>query len=288
MSTNAPTTSSASAAGGPLVIKVGGTTLESHAQQPTLWRALVGLHDATLAASREHGGVVLVHGGGKVVDARLARLGIVSEKREGIRVTTDEQITELVATLAGVVNTELVGTMLRAGARAVGLSLGDGHIVRASKATRFAFDPGHVGDVTAGDPALVRTLLSAGFFPVVSSVALDEQGRPLNVNADDAAAALAKVLRARALVLLTDVPGIKDKASKVIPEVDPARIEALIADGTISGGMIPKARSAARAATDSRVPVVILSGDDPATLERFLSGQPLGTRVLPGAAEDRA
>lgn len=260
---------------GPLVVKIGGTTLEEQSASPGLWKALVR------AAAERPEGVLLVHGGGKAVDRLIARLGLPSERRDGIRITPPDQIKEIAAVLAGAVNKGLVATVNAAGGRAVGLCLGDGNAIRTEKTTRFSFDPGLVGDVLpGGDPALLRTLLREKFLPVMSSIGIDSQGRMLNVNADDAAAGIASLLGASALVLMTDVPGILGADKQVIREIDAAGIEKLIESGVIHGGMIPKTRAAAATARMCGAPVVILNGNDPEGFVRFLSGAPVGSRIV--------
>ncbi|MDX2131416.1 MAG: acetylglutamate kinase [Planctomycetota bacterium] len=262
-----------------VVIKVGGTTLEDRRSGPGLWRAIAALH----AGRAPDGGVVLVHGGGKAVDRHLDRLGFTTERREGIRITPPEQVEEIAAVLAGRINKSLVGALARAGARGVGLCLGDGGAVPTRAARRYTFDPGRVGEVVDGRAEtgnLLRHLLAGGFLPVLCSIGLDEAGEYLNVNADDAAAGVAAMLGAEALVLCTDVPGILDERGQVVPEVDGAGIDALIAGGVVTGGMVPKVRAARDAARRVGAPVVILSGNDPGALEAWASGGRVGTRVL--------
>ncbi len=268
---------------GPVVIKVGGTMVEDPRTSPPLWNAVAKLH-------REHpGGVVVVHGGGKAVDRHLDRLGMTTERREGIRITPAEQLDEIVGVLAGRVNKSIVGQFLRIGVRAVGLCLGDGGAVPTAKTTRYSFDPGRVGDVVEaaagaaveGKTDLLRVLLGSGFLPVLSSIGIDGDGF-LNVNADDAAAGTARVIGASALVLMTDVPGILDGSKRLVAEIDRGGIERLIGTGEISGGMIVKARAAVETATRIGAPVVILSGAGAEALEAWCRGEASGTRVLPG------
>ncbi|MBS0191855.1 MAG: acetylglutamate kinase [Phycisphaerales bacterium] len=267
---------------GPLVIKIGGTTLENQSRELDLWRSIVAL-------SKSHtGGLILVHGGGKAVDRLLDRLGVKPTRVQGLRVTPEDQIPEIVGVLAGSVNKSLVGCLQRAGGRGVGLCLGDGGMLRCRKVAPIPTesgpaDLGRVGEVVieGGGAQLAGTLLSAGFIPVLCSIGLDEQGHPLNLNADDAAAGLARVLKASALVLLTDVEGIKDKSGKLIAHATPAEIERLIAAGDIYGGMIPKTRAAAKVAAETGSPVVILSGDRPEHLLAWTRGEPTGTRISP-------
>lgn len=263
---------------GPLIVKIGGTTLESQTEQGDLWKSLVAL-------SKSHaGGLILVHGGGKAVDRLMERLGIKPQRVQGLRVTTDDQIPEIVGVLAGTVNKSLVGCIQRAGGKGVGLSLGDGAMLTCRKVAPISTesgpaDLGRVGEITGGNADLARSLLASGYIPVLCSIGLDDFGKPLNLNADDAAAGLARALKASALVLLTDVEGIKDKAGNLIPHATPEDIERLITSGDIYGGMIPKTRAAAKVATDTGSEVVILSGDRPEHLLRWTKGEAAGTRI---------
>ncbi len=259
----------------PIIIKIGGSTLDGHRDNPAMWRALASL------AARTPAGIVLVHGGGKAVDRHLARLGVVSERRQGLRVTPTDQIGDIVGVLAGTVNKAIVSELNRAGARAVGLFLGDGAMTRCRVLRPGGVDLGRVGEIEGGDGALARALLSNGFLPVVSSVGLNDDGF-LNVNADDAAAGLARILKARSLVLLTDVAGIKGADGAIVPSLTIAGVEALIAASVISGGMIPKSRAASKIAAEFEIPVVILSGEDPDHLTRWAEGGTVGTSIIPG------
>lgn len=260
---------------GPIIIKIGGTTLEEQRSAPGLWKAVADL------SKRHKGGVVLLHGGGKAVDRHLAALGFTTERREGIRVTPENQIDQIAAILAGSVNKALVGSLLAAGAAPVGLCLGDGNAVPTRKATRYSFDPGRVGEMAgSGDGRLLTVLLQQGFLPVLSSIGIDSAGQFLNVNADDAASGVAATLKAAALVLLTDVPGVLDGQKQVIPQLDQTAVEALIAQGVISGGMIPKVRAALEASQASGAPVVILDGNSPSALASWIAAEPVGTRIV--------
>lgn len=268
---------------GPVIVKIGGVALERQAESPEMWHALLTLHRTRLSA--EKGGVVLVHGGGKAVDRMLDRLGLVSERREGIRITTPDQIDVVTSVLAGTVNKSLVGCINRVALasnfseRAVGLCLGDGGLCASAKSTRYSFDPGRVGDVTGGDAGLARALFNGGFLPVLCSIGLDDAGKTLNINADDAAAALVPIVGASGLVLMTDVPGIKNSKGQLVPDLSPAAIEQMISSGEVTGGMIPKTRAAAAVATSSGADVFIMSGEDPANLTAWAQGKPVGTRV---------
>lgn len=267
---------------GPVVIKLGGAAIDDARALGPFWDAI-----ATLATTCA-GGVVLVHGGGAAVDAHLARLGLTSQRRAGLRVTPDEHIGEVVAVLRGSVNTRLVGLLCARGVAAVGLGLSDGGACVCDKHEPDGVDLGRVGAVKAAASAddtptsrggLWRELLAAGRVPVLCSIGLDAGGEPLNVNADDAASAVAAILHASMLVLLTDVPGVLDADGSLIESTDHDGIESRIADGTIAGGMIPKARAAVASAEASGVPTVIASWKD---LDGFASlgagGHP-GTRI---------
>ena len=259
----------------PLVVKLGGALLDDAANFPGVFDALVHMHQVHPC------GLVIVHGGGKAVDRQLDRLGIATERREGIRITPPEAVEQVAAVLAGTMNTQLLGLLLSRGASAVGLTLTDGHLARATKATRFPFDPGRVGELVGGDGMLLRHLLAGGYLPVLSSIATCEAGGILNVNADDAAAQIAGIVGASGLLLLTDVPGVRGADGNVVAELDADAAERLIADGTVTGGMIAKVRGAVAAAESGGVPVVIASWAEPNALEALASGGAVGTRVLP-------
>jgi len=263
---------SAAAGIAPVVMKIGGRALEEQITSSALWGAILEIH-------RKHG-VILVHGGGAAVDRQLARLGLTSQKRDGIRITPPEHMEQIVGVLAGMTNKALVGAINREGGKAVGMCLGDGRLTQTRLSTRYGFDAGRVGEVESCDDGIAHTLLAAGYLPVVCSIGLDSQGDFLNINADDAATGLASRIRARALVLLTDVPGIKGKDG-LVAEVDIAMIEQMVATGEISGGMVVKARSAAETARAIGSPVVILSGQDAAAIQDWSAGKSVGTQVLP-------
>jgi acetylglutamate kinase len=266
-------------AGRPLVVKIGGAALEKQRASPALWRALLDKH------TTHAGGVVLVHGGGRMVDALLDRLGMPTERREGLRITPQDQMDVIAGVLAGTVNKQLVGTINAAGGgrrAAVGLCLGDAGVVRVEKLTRRDFDIGCVGVVCeagAGDGELLRELLRREYLPVVACVGIDEMGGLLNVNGDDAAAGIAATLRASALVLMTDVAGVKGADGSVMEELDSRGAEELIASGVVSGGMIPKVRSALGASRRVGSPVYILPGDVE-SFESWLRGGRVGTKVV--------
>lgn len=251
-----------------VVIKIGGSTLEDVGRLAPLWSALV-----QVARTRP---IVLVHGGGKAVDALLKRLDLPVERKNGLRVTPPDQIDLITGVLAGSVNKQVVGALNAAGGRAVGLCLGDGKMVESRVLSQ---DLGRVGEVTGGDARVLADLLAAGYLPVVSSIGIDAAGASLNINADDGAAAIARALRAASLVLLTDVPGIKGGDGVLRPTLTASAIEQMILAGEITGGMIVKARSAAGVSKSTGAGVVILSGETPEPLLGFLAGRTVGTTV---------
>ena len=255
---------------GALVVKIGGALLESADQHRDAFAGIVALHAAERARGRA--GVVLVHGGGAQVDRPLKLVGIETPRIEGIRVTSREAIQQVVGVLAGSAHVQLLGILHAHGARPVGLSLSDGGLCRCRHTTRYAFDAGEVGEIVGGDGSIVRTLVSGGFLPVVNSIGLSDDGAPLNVNADEAACAIARIIGASGIVLLTDVPGVLDADRQLIGDLDESRIDALISDGTISGGMVPKVRSALEAAQSAGCPATIASWRDPAAIATGSAG----------------
>lgn len=261
---------------GAIVVKIGGAAVEKPELSSAIWRALAELHAKELARGS---GVVLVHGGGALVDAMIAKLGMTTQRVNGLRVTPPDQIGVITGVLAGTVNKTVVGMLSAGGARAVGLSLSDGGTAVGVKHTPGGVDLGRVGIVNGGDPALLKTLLKAGFLPVLSSIALDAAGGALNVNADDAASAIGGLIGARRVVLLTDVEGVLDENKRLVRSLTVAQLESLIETGVITGGMIPKVRAAACAAEASGVPTLIASWGNPATLVDLGADDARGTLV---------
>jgi len=262
----------------PLVVKIGGDAIDQAG--PDLWEAVASLH-----ASGNGGGLVVVHGGGAEVDRRLKRAGIETVRHDGIRATPPDAMDEVLCALAGSVNAKVVAALQRCGAPAVGLTLGDGFFAKARVARGLDFDAGRVGEVVGGWPLLAHSLLASGFVPVFSSIGTDEKGEALNINADEAAAAVAMLVGARALVLLTDVAGVLDANGRRIDALHANDIELRIAAGEIVGGMIPKARSAAKAAEQAGAPTLIASWRDAAQVAAAARPWRGGTHVLPPSHE---
>src|ERR1035441_6477094 len=221
--------------------------------------------------------MVVLHGGGKQMTRYLAERGIESRFVGGLRVTTPETLDAVLKVFAGSVNHELVASLNRAGALAVGLSGIDAFLVEAEE-----MDPalGAVGRVTQSTPALLRLLVGPGSLPVVACVAGDRQGRVYNVNADQMAVACAAAFGARQLIFLTDVEGVLDGARHVRPLLTAAASRQLIADGVATGGMQAKL-DAALSALDAGVEQVrIAPGAAGGVLDRILAGEELGTRMV--------
>lgn len=252
----------------PLVIKLGGALIDEAGVRDELVGKLKALHQCGQR-------FVLVHGGGKAVDAQLAKLGMVSEKRMGLRVTPKEHLEQIVGVLAGQMNAQLSASLLASGIPAVGLSLADGGTIRAEAVPELGF----VGKVRPGNAALLSVLLASGFVPVLSSIAQAE-GECLNVNADDAAEAVAQLIGAETLVLLTDVAGVLDGQGQCLPRLDKPAIDALIAAGTISGGMTPKVLAAHKASAMSGAPVLITHWRRADALAGIRQGQTPGTLIV--------
>ncbi len=230
---------------------------------------------------------VVVHGGGPQIEALLKRLGKKGEFIQGMRVTDAETMEVVEWVLAGEVQQDIVGLINRAGGKAVGLTGRDGAMIRARK-LRLAdqadpareHDVGQVGDIVGVDPAVVKALQDDQFIPVVSPIGFGEQNESYNINADVVAAKLATVLQAEKLLMLTNIRGVLDKEMQLLTELTPKRIDELVSDGTISGGMIPKIAGALDAAKSGVNAVHIIDGRVPhALLLEVLGNEPFGTMI---------
>ncbi len=259
------------------VVKISGTPLEEPAAHEALWRSIDAIW-------RESCGVVLVHGGGRAVDAHLARLGMETKRIGGLRCTPGEQMLEVAGVLAGRVNKTLVSALVGVGCPAVGLSLVDGGEIRTERVTVGEGDLGCVGEVGGGDGRLIGVLIENGYLPVMASIGGNADGGLLNINADDAAGGLATILACDGVVFLSDVAGVRDGDGTIVEELDGAACERLIAGGVIEGGMIAKVRAAVRCATKTGRPAVIASYLQPESLAGVLSGKSVGTRIVASVA----
>ena len=233
---------------------------------------------------------VVVHGGGPQIGAMLEKLGVQSSFVDGLRVTDAEtaRIAEMV--LSGGINKEIVGWIGQAGGRAIGLSGKDGNLVTANRIRRTKRDPGSniesvidlgfVGEPDSVDRSILDTQVAAGLIPVIAPIAIGHDGATYNINADTMAGAIAAALGAARLFLMTDVAGVLDKSGALIPELDPMAIAKLKADGTISGGMLPKIDTCVHAVTGGAEAAVILDGRVPhAMLLEIFSTAGAGTLV---------
>jgi len=223
------------------VIKLGGSLLDDPARRAEALNAIA----AQWNAGKE---IVLVHGGGKHVDANLKRLGIPKRTYAGLRITDDATLDVVVATLAGSVNKMLVAELSAMGVIVAGISGCDASTLAAEPHPPIdGVDLGHVGRVTGGDPMLIQALVTSGILPVVSSIAEGPDGALLNVNADTAAAAIAIAVGAEELIFITDVAGLLDATGNVVPELCATDAEALLGSEVVTGGMRPKLQAALHA-----------------------------------------
>ena len=231
---------------------------------------------------------VVVHGGGPQIAAMLKKLGIKSEFVDGLRITDAATIEIVEMVLAGSINKQIVGYINAAGGKAIGLSGKDGNLVTARKVTRSVVDPdsniekvvdlGFVGEPEKVDLTVLNHVLGKELIPVLAPVATAAGGGTFNVNADTFAGAIAGALKAKRLLLLTDVPGVLDKDKNLISELSVADARKLIADGTISGGMIPKVETCIYALDQGVEGVVIMDGKIPhAVLLELLTDLGVGT-----------
>ncbi|MFP4647622.1 MAG: acetylglutamate kinase [Halorhodospira sp.] len=253
-----------------IVVKFGGNAMVDEALKVAFARDIVLMR---LVGFR----VVVVHGGGPQIGHLLERIGKETEFVQGMRVTDAETMDVVEMVLGGLVNKEIVNLISAQGGRAVGLTGKDGGLIRARKLeveqagpenqVPEIIDIGHVGEVDYIDPAVVEMLDSGEFIPVVAPIGVDERGTSYNINADLVAGKVAEVLDAEKLLLLTNTPGVLDSAGHLLTGLSPQRVDELIADGTIAGGMLPKIRCALDAVIggvrnahiiDGRVPHAVL------------------------------
>jgi acetylglutamate kinase len=266
-----------------VVIKYGGHAMGNPAAQEDFAEDIVLLEQSGVKP-------VVVHGGGPQIGRMLEKLGIQSEFQAGLRVTDKATVEIVEMVLAGSINKQLVSTILTEGGRAIGLCGKDGGMVRAKKVTRTMIDPdsniekivdlGFVGEPEHVDRAVLDAVLKAELIPVLAPVATGANGETYNVNADTFAGAIAGALKAKRLLLLTDVPGVLDKNKQLIPELTVNEARTLIADGTATGGMIPKIETCIYAIEQGVEGVVILDGKVPhSVLLELLTDHGAGTLI---------
>ena len=230
---------------------------------------------------------VVVHGGGPQIESLLARVGKKGEFVQGMRVTDAETMDLVEMVLGGQVNKEIVNLINQHGGKAVGLTGKDGNFIRAKKllmenkdAPGDLIDIGQVGDIVSIDPSLIALLDTGAFIPVIAPIGVGSEGETYNINADVVAGKIAEVLKAEKLVLLTNTPGVLDQAGKLITGITPKQIDDMVADGTLSGGMLPKISSALDAARSGVKGVHIIDGRvEHALLLEILTDEGVGTLI---------
>ena len=233
---------------------------------------------------------VVVHGGGPQIADMLKRLGIRSEFVDGLRITDEKTVEIVEMVLAGSINKQIVGYINAAGGKAIGLCGKDGNMVQARKVRRTVTDPdsniekvvdlGFVGDPERVDPTILNQVIGREMIPVLAPLATSANGGTFNVNADTFAGAIAGALKAKRLLLLTDVPGVLDASQRLIHDLSVTNARKLIADGTISGGMIPKVETCIYALEQGVEGVVIMDGKvSHAVLLELLTDHGIGTLI---------
>ncbi len=235
---------------------------------------------------------VVVHGGGPQIGAMLKRMGIVSTFEDGLRVTDRETVEIVEMVLAGSINKQIVAMINAQGEPCVGLSGKDGNLLVARKARKTRMDPdsniekiidlGFVGEPDTVNCSVLEQMAMAGIIPVVAPVAPGSDGETYNINADTFSGAVAQAIKAKRLLILTDVAGIQDRQGKLIEQLDVDQLRGLIADGTVTGGMIPKAQTCINAIENGVEGVVIVNGKvDHAVLIELFTDYGAGTLVTP-------
>ncbi len=266
-----------------VVVKYGGNAMENDELKSGFARDIVLMKTVGMNP-------VVVHGGGPQIGRLLQRIGKESRFVDGMRVTDAETMDVVEMVLGGLVNKEIVNSINRHGGCAVGLTGKDGDLIRARKLTiaRSAteqqppeiIDLGHVGEVASVDSAVVDMLTQGDFIPVIAPIGVGEDGRSYNINADLVAGKVAEVLRAEKLILLTNTAGVLDGEGNLMTGLTARRVDELIADGTIGGGMVPKIRCALDAVNGGVRAVHIIDGRMPhAVLVELFTDEGVGTLI---------
>jgi acetylglutamate kinase len=229
---------------------------------------------------------VVVHGGGPQIDATLASLGVQSKRKDGIRITDDVTMGVVEMVLGGKVNQQIVSLIGNHGGRAVGLTGRDDAFMRAARIESMTtqsgetIDPGRVGEIRHINPDVLRRLIDGGFIPVIAPVAVDHEGRSLNVNADTVAGKVAEALNARKLILMTDIDGVRGADGEVKSSLSRSEVEALTEEGIIRDGMVPKVGCALTALAGGVQKAHILDGRvQHAVLLEIFTDQGIGTEI---------
>ncbi len=263
-----------------MVIKYGGNAMTDPALQADFAEDVVLLKLVGINP-------VVVHGGGPQIETALKRLGKKGEFIQGMRVTDAETMEVVEWVLGGEVQQDIVGLINQAGGKAVGLTGRDGGMIRAQKLKmldsadpNIEHDVGQVGDIVSIDPSVVKALQDDAFIPVISPIGFGENNESYNINADVVAAKLATVLKAEKLMMLTNISGVLNKAGELLTDLTARQIDGLFADGTLSGGMLPKIAGALDAAKSGVNAVHIIDGRVPhVLLLEILTEQAFGTMI---------
>ena len=272
--------------GATVVIKYGGNAMENDELKNSFARDVVMLKQVGLNP-------VNVHGGGPQIGSLLERLGKESKFVQGMRVTDQETMDVVQMVLGGLVNKDIVNLIQHNGGQAIGLTGKDGRLIKARKMrlkaqdennpalqTSEIVDIGHVGEVQGIDTTIIDLIAGSDFIPVIAPIGVDDNGVSYNINADLVAGKMAEVLRAEKLILLTNVAGLKDKQGKVLTGLSAERVDELIKDGTIHGGMLPKIGCALEAVKNGVHTAHIIDGRvSHAVLLEILTDQGIGTLI---------
>lgn len=260
-----------------IVIKCGGSVFEALPQ--SFYENIISLH------KQGEWQPIIVHGGGPLISELLKKLGIESTFVNGLRVTTPDMLDIIEMVLSGTVNKQIVRKLKAYGGQSIGLSGVDADLLLAKQISQ---ELGYVGQVIAVNHELVRAIVENGYIPVISPLGIDQQGNRYNINGDAAAAAIAQSLSAK-LCLISDIPGIyiskEHTLAALAKEITKKKVEQLIEQEIISGGMIPKVRAALDSLEQQVPEVCILNGLDKDSLLHYCQGQPIGTRILLEEAE---
>jgi acetylglutamate kinase len=268
-----------------IVVKFGGNAMVDEALKNSFARDIVLMKLVGLNP-------IVIHGGGPQIGQLLTKLGKTSNFVDGMRVTDSETMDVVEMVLGGLVNKDIVNLINRNGGKAVGLTGKDGDFIRAKKLHLESkdkldikqseiIDLGYVGEVSSIDPAVVNMLGNSDFIPVIAPIGVGDDGQSYNINADLVAGKIAEILKAEKLILLTNTPGILDKQGNLLTGLTLKDVDALIADGTISGGMIPKSRCATDAIKGGVSRVHIIDGRvEHAVLLELFTDQGVGTLLL--------
>jgi acetylglutamate kinase len=254
------------------ILKLGGELIENDQRLRAIGKAI--------KSAAKKGRLVIVHGGGREIDAALAQIGIPKRQVDGLRVTDSETLNIVVSVLAGTINTRFVAAINAAGGKAIGLTGADAGVAPVEKAAPHkatngeTVDLGMVGmPIKASAPEVIETLCKAGYVPVIACISASKNGKLFNVNADTLAGSLAARLHAKRLVIAGATPGVLDKKNRTIEKLDKERIEKLVKSGTANAGMVAKLHACQTALKGGAKNVVIVDGRAPGRLVKALAGE---------------